>query len=86
MTFRIFADGVRILPDGVIEHVSKAEASLIFTEADKLKKVQETCVERLLDAREPWLHWSEPERTRLPGLQRPGSGRRNVENRVRCRQ
>ena len=26
MTFRIFADGMRILPDGVIEHVSKAEA------------------------------------------------------------
>ena len=27
MMFRIFADGVRILPDGVVEHVSKAEAS-----------------------------------------------------------
>ena len=43
-TFRIFADGVRVLPNGVAEHLSTVETNLIFAEADQLKKFQADCV------------------------------------------
>jgi hypothetical protein len=46
-------DGVRVLLNGVAEHVSTAETTLIFAEADQLKKFQADCVKRLTDAREP---------------------------------
>jgi hypothetical protein len=62
-TFRTFAGGVRMLPDRVREHVSTAEETMIFAEADHLQKVQADCVKRLVDAREP-----------LAALERTGAG------------